>query len=79
LFGSYVQGKADQWSDIDLVVIAPELDGPRSVELVEKLWHATLAADSRIEPIPCGQREWETDESRPILDIARREGIVIAA
>ena len=28
----------------------------------------------RIEPIPCGEREWETEEGRPILDIARQEG-----
>jgi hypothetical protein len=35
--------------------------------------------DSRIEPIACGEREWESNASRPILEIARREGIVIAA
>jgi len=49
------------------------------MDLVETLWRATLAADVRIEPIACGEREWETDDSRPILEIARQEGIVIAA
>ena len=78
LFGSLARGEADEWSDIDLVVIAPEFDGPRDVAQLETLWRATLAADNRIEPIPCGEREWETDETRPILEIARREGIVIA-
>lgn len=78
LFGSYVQGQADEWSDIDLVVIAPEFDGSRDISLVKALWHATVA-DNRIEPIPCGEKEWETDESRPILEIARREGIIIGA
>jgi len=79
LFGSYVRGKADQWSDIDLVVVAPELEGPRDLTLVEKLWQATISADNRIEPIPCGEKEWETDQTRPILEIARREGVIIAA
>ena len=79
LFGSHALGHADEWSDIDLVVIAPELEGPRDLAVVEKLWHATIPADNRIEPIPCGEREWETDGSRPILEIARREGIIIAA
>jgi predicted nucleotidyltransferase len=79
LFGSYVQGRADEYSDLDLVVIAPEFDGPREIALVEKLWQATVSADNRIEPIPCGEKEWETDGSRPILEIARREGIIIAA
>jgi hypothetical protein len=79
LFGSYVQdhGDADEWSDIDLIVIAPEFDGPRELTLVEKLWLATASADDRIEPIPCGEQEWETDGSRPILEIARREGVII--
>jgi predicted nucleotidyltransferase len=79
LFGSFARGDANEWSDIDLVVIAPELEGPRDLTLVEKLWQATISADNRIEPIPCGEREWETDGSRPILEIARREGIIIAA
>jgi len=77
LFGSFARGDADEYSDIDLVVIAPEFDGPREVTLVEKLWQATASADNRIEPIPCGEREWETDGARPILEIARREGVVI--
>jgi hypothetical protein len=76
LFGSYVRGKADEYSDIDLVVIAPEFDGLREISLVKALWRATVT-DNRIEPIPCGEQEWETDGSRPILEIARREGVVI--
>jgi len=79
LFGSFARGDANEFSDIDLIVIAPELEGPRDLTLVEKLWQATMSADNRIEPIPCGEQEWETDGSRPILEIARREGIVITA
>ena len=45
----------------------------------ESSWRATAAADVRIEPIPCGEREWESEGGRPILDIARRDGVVIAA
>ncbi len=77
LFGSYATGKADRWSDIDLIVIAKEFDEPKELELVETMWQTTALADSRIEPIPCGEKEWETDQSRPILEIARREGVVI--
>lgn len=77
LFGSFARGDADEYSDIDLIVIAPEFDGPRELTLVEKLWLATSSADNRIEPIPCGEQEWETDGSRPILEIARREGVII--
>jgi len=78
LFGSFAQGQAGENSDIDLVVIAPEFDGAREISLIKTLWQATVN-DSRIEPIPCGEKEWETDQSRPILEIARREGVVISA
>lgn len=76
LFGSFAIGRSDEYSDIDLIVIAPEFDGSRDITLVKKLWAATTG-DSRIEPVPCGQQEWETDQGRPILEIARREGVVI--
>ena len=77
LFGSHAKGTADQWSDIDLVVIAPELEPPANRRLVDKLWELRATTDSRVEPIPCGEREWEIDQSRPILEIARREGVAV--
>jgi predicted nucleotidyltransferase len=79
LFGSFAKGRGDQDSDIDLIVIAPEFDGRRDVEMVKELWHATLSADNRIEPIPCGEQEWEGGDGRPIIEMARREGVVIEA
>lgn len=77
LFGSQAKGIADEWSDIDLIVIAPEFEPPTNSRLVDKLWELRATTDSRVEPIPCGEQEWETDQTRPILQIARREGIEI--
>jgi predicted nucleotidyltransferase len=79
LFGSFARGEADQCSDIDLVVIAPEFDGRRDFDTIKNLWETTLLADNRIEPIPCGEQEWESGDGRPIIEIARREGVVIEA
>lgn len=76
VFGSFARGAADQWSDIDLIVIAPEFDGRRDIALIKSLCRAT-GADSRIEPIPCGEQEWEMDQTRPIIEVARREGVEI--
>ncbi len=78
LFGSFAKGQPNEYSDIDLIVIAPEFDGPREFDMVKNLWRTKVFADNRIEPIPCGEKEWETDQSRPILEIARREGLVIS-
>lgn len=79
LYGSFARGKNHGWSDIDLIVVAGEFDAPHDMALVERLWLATEASDDRIEPIACGEREWIEDDARPILEIARREGIEIAA
>ena len=78
LYGSFARGEGNADSDIDLVVIAPEFDDRRDVSLVKALWRATVS-DDRIEPIPCGEREWESGDGRPIIEIARREGVVIEA
>ncbi len=77
LFGSYARGEANHWSDIDLVVLAPEFDTEYTMSLVEEMWGARDGASILIEPIACGEQQWETDETLPILEIARREGIEI--
>lgn len=77
LFGSHARGTSGPWSDIDLVVIAPELDDLDDRRLVDILWELRAVTDARIEPVPCGEREWETAADRPVLEVARREGVMI--
>ena len=80
LFGSWARGEASSESDIDLVVIAPEFDDQRQDrELIDQLWElrVTIPEGWRVEPIACGEREWLEDDSRAIIEIARREGEMI--
>lgn len=77
VFGSQARGDAHDLSDIDLVVLSPALEPPRSHDMVASLWRLRIDTDSRIEPVACGEAEWETDDSRPIIEIARREGVVV--
>ena len=79
LFGSYAEGAPHAWSDIDIVVIAPEFDESKRLRDVQRLWIATRGADSRIEPVACGAKEWEANDVNPILDMARAKGVTIAA
>ena len=74
IFGSHVRGTTDLWSDIDVLVVAPEFDPPRQRRDVDRLWHVAARTDSRIEPFPCGSQQWKSDNSSTILEIARREG-----
>ncbi len=78
LFGSAARGQEHEYSDIDLVVIAPEFDERRDLAFVKNLWRARLKSDERIEPIHCGVKEWDMgDTGRPIIEIAREQGEMI--
>jgi predicted nucleotidyltransferase len=78
LFGSWTSGTASPWSDIDLLVVSPQFDGLRNRQEVNLLWRQAARIDSRIEPIACGEQQWERDDSIAIIEIARREGTPIA-
>lgn len=79
VFGSWVKGRADEWSDIDVVVVSPQFDGARSWDDVFLLWRVAAETDTRIEPVACGERQWTEDDSSAIIEIARREGQRIPA
>ena len=79
VFGSQTRGNAREWSDIDLIVISPQFDEMKDRTFINLLWRIAARVDSRIEPIPCGSRQWREDDSLPILEIARREGEVLEA
>jgi predicted nucleotidyltransferase len=78
VFGSQVTGRADVWSDIDLLVVSPKYDLPRKRDDVNVLWRIAARTDSRIEPIPVGERQYQEDDSSAIIEIARREGQMIS-
>lgn len=77
VFGSFTRGEQREDSDIDILVIASEFDTPPSHATITRLWRARRHVDPRIEPIPCGERQWEEDDVNPIIEVARREGQVI--
>ena len=77
IFGSQAEGKADRWSDIDLLVISPRFDQPQKRSDINVLWRVAARTDSRIEPIPVGQLQYQNDATSTIIAVARREGQVI--
>ena len=74
VFGSQATGRAHAWSDIDLLVISPKYDSQRTREDINLLWRIAARTDSRIEPIPVGERQYQEDDSSAIIEIARRAG-----
>ncbi|MBE0501365.1 MAG: nucleotidyltransferase domain-containing protein [Desulfuromonadales bacterium] len=79
VFGSHSNQTTNEWSDIDLLVVAPQFDLMRDRNGINLLWRTAARIDSRIEPIPCGSRQWREDDSSAIIEIARRQGEILAA
>ena len=79
LFGSYSTGVADQWSDIDLLVVSSDFDNMTSRDDINKLWHVAARVDNRIEPIACGLGQWQNDTYNAIIETARTQGQKICA
>ena len=74
IFGSQVKGNAGVWSDIDLLIVSPKFDAMSDRDDINLLWRLAARTDSRIEPIPCGEKQWIEDDSSPIIEMVRREG-----
>lgn len=57
VYGSYANGKADEWSDIDLVVISSDFENIPPIERLEMLSLATWRVDAPIEALGYTPRE----------------------
>lgn len=77
IFGSQATGRSNSLSDIDLLVVSARFDERRERKDINLLWHLAARTDSRIEPIPCGEKQWLEDDSSAIIEIARREGEIV--
>lgn len=77
LFDSYAKDNFDEDSDLDLLLVCSEFNEKSSEEIKNKLWWLRAKTDSRIEPIPIAEQEWEKGAGGIIADIARKEGIRI--
>jgi len=78
IFGSRTKGTASEWSDIDLMVVSPRFDNMSGRGDINLLWRLAAGMDARIEPIPCGEVQWREDDSSAIIEVARREGEIVA-
>lgn len=79
VFGSQARGDTHEWSDIDLLILAPEFDVPYTFETASLLFRVKAKIDYRLEPIPCGVEEWRLPHGRPVLSFAAAEGIEVLA
>jgi predicted nucleotidyltransferase len=72
LFGSYARNQANENSDIDVMLVSETFDTDDDL-ILSKPWSPKF----RIEPIAIGKKRFQTDDSSPIIEIVRKEGLEI--
>lgn len=78
LFGSYIKGTADEWSDIDLAVVSTEFGKDKFEEKIA-LARIAYKIDPRLEIHPVNSYEYENEDWRTIIHEIKTTGIEIAA
>jgi len=74
LFGSYLSGNTDEWSDIDVAVVSPQISDDRFEERVT-LTKIAIPVDERIEPLPFNPANFTQDD--PLVREIINNGFVI--
>jgi predicted nucleotidyltransferase len=77
LYGSYSRGTdVTSDSDIDVMIVSKAFDKTNK-KIVGIVWGLTSDIDVRIEPYMVGKQKFENDDVSPLLQIVKKEGILI--
>lgn len=76
LFGSYATGRNRDYSDIDLAIVSPAVNGRNSLVVNQDIFHRAMLYNVDLEPICFSPEEFEREELPIVLDI-KRTGVEI--
>lgn len=74
IFGSYAEGRADQWSDIDIALVSDVFEGDRFNDR-NKIRRITLSVSSDLSPLPFRPEDFVPDN--PLVQEILKKGVVI--
>ena len=76
LFGSYARNQATEKSDIDVMLVSDTFDTDDDI-ILSKPWSPKFRIDLRIEPIAIGRKRFQSDDTSPIIEMVKKEGLEI--
>ena len=74
VYGSYVYGKPEEDSDIDIAVISKDFDGMGILDKIEILSGVSLNIDSRIEAKGFSLKEYAEAPPGSLLELIKHKG-----
>lgn len=76
LFGSYLNDKASGDSDIDVMIVSDKYSENDDV-MIGKAWSLTRKINPKIEPFLIGKKKFETDDTSPLIQMIKTNGLEI--
>lgn len=76
LYGSFAAGNYSESSDIDLMLLSNSLND-NDVDKKSRAWVLTRKVDSRIEPYLVNLKRFQADDSSPLIEMVKKEGLEI--
>jgi len=80
LFGSKVRGRADEESDLDVLILLPcHISNDIRQKIIYKIFDLNLSFETNISPLIMSKNEWETGllPLLPIHDYIEEEGVAL--
>lgn len=74
VFGSYAEGRADEWSDIDIALVSDVFEGDRFNDR-DKIRKITLSVSSDLSPLPFRPEDFVPDN--PLVQEILEKGVTI--
>lgn len=75
LFGSHARGESTPESDVDVMVIVPDLSASLMERLFEIAWEVSLKAEVVLSVVPLDVRLVPLMQESPFLQAVQREGV----
>ena len=76
VFGSYAEGRADEWSDIDIALVSDAFEGDRFTDR-GKIRRVTLSVSSDLSPLPFRPEDFDPED--PLVKEILEKGINIVS
>jgi predicted nucleotidyltransferase len=75
LYGSHAKGIATANSDIDIMLVSDYFD--KGIKARAKSWLVASKIDHRIEPCSISMKKFLEDDSSPLIETVKQEGVEI--
>jgi len=76
LYGSYMDDKESDYSDIDVMIVSDKFSENDDL-MIGKAWSLTRKINTKIEPFLIGKNKFEKDNTSPLINMIKTKGIEI--